>query len=62
MKVHLLITSLLLFTFGHLFGQEQEVLQVITKKITKTFPYSDGFEVNLEGTNAEVLVETWEKR
>lgn len=62
MKVHLLIISLLLFSFSQLLGQEEDVIQVITKKITKTFPYNDGFEVNLEGSNAEVLVETWEKK
>ncbi|MEM1328297.1 MAG: hypothetical protein AAGI23_20250 [Bacteroidota bacterium] len=41
---------------------DQQRLQVITKRITKTFPYSDGFEVNLEGENAEVLVESWGKK
>lgn len=37
-------------------------LQVITKRIVKSFPYSEGFEVNLEGENAEVLVESWDKK
>ncbi len=40
-------------------GQQEKTIHVITKRITKTFPYAKGFEVNLEGNNAEVFVETW---
>lgn len=62
MKIQISIFFLLLLSCSLLMGQEEEVLQVITKRITKTFPYSEGFEVNLEGENAEVLVESWEQQ
>ena len=39
----------------------QTILQVVTKKIEKSFPYKDGYEVNVEGEKAEIVVETWEK-
>lgn len=63
MRIYFLITALFFFCGSSLFGQDkEEVLQVITKRITKSFPYSEGFEVNLEGENAEVLVESWDKQ
>ncbi|MEL6719449.1 MAG: hypothetical protein AAFO82_09735 [Bacteroidota bacterium] len=63
MRIFFLITTIFLFGYSNVIGQEkEEVLQVITKRITKSFPYSEGFEVNLEGENAEVLVESWEKQ
>lgn len=40
----------------------QEVVQVVTKVIEKTFNYQDGYEVNVEGQKAEIFVETWDKR
>lgn len=45
----------------NLLAQEKETVHVITKHIHKTFPYATGFEVNLEGENAEVFVESWDK-
>lgn len=39
----------------------QQILQVVTKKIQKNFPYSVGYEVNVEGERAEMYVETWNK-
>jgi len=41
--------------------QAQVVVQVVTKKIERTFPYREGYQVNLEGDNAEVWVESWDK-
>lgn len=38
----------------------QTTLQVVSKKIEKTWPYVDGSEVNIEGEKAEIKVETWE--
>jgi hypothetical protein len=64
-KVVLIGLGLWMMTSWTLVGQDendQQRLQVITKRITKTFPYSEGFEVNLEGENAEVLVESWDKK
>ncbi len=41
--------------------QAQVVVQVVTKKIDRSFSYRDGYQVNLEGDNAEVWVESWDK-
>lgn len=41
--------------------QAQVKVQVITKKIEKSFPYRNGYEVNVEGEKAEVIVESWDK-
>lgn len=38
----------------------QVTVQVITKKIEKTFTYREGYEVNVEGEKAEVIVESWD--
>jgi hypothetical protein len=39
----------------------QVKVQLITKKIEKAFPYRSGYEVNVEGEKAEVIVESWDK-
>lgn len=36
-------------------------MQVVTKRIDKTFSYRDGYSLNIEGERAEVRVETWSK-
>jgi hypothetical protein len=36
-------------------------LHVITKRLEKTFPYRDKYELNIEGEKADVLIETWDK-
>lgn len=41
--------------------QAQVRVQVVTKKIERTFAYRPGYEVNLEGDNAEVYIESWDK-
>lgn len=41
--------------------QAQELVQVVTKTIEKTFRYQDGYELNVEGQKAEIFVETWDK-
>jgi len=38
----------------------QTPLQVVTKTIEKTLPYLPGYEVNIEGEKAEIIVETWQ--
>lgn len=52
-----------IFSFVFLFtlslGQAQTKLQVVKKNITRTWPYKEGFEVNIEGEKAEIVVETW---
>ncbi len=53
-----------LLLFGVLFASAasaQTTLQVVTKTIEKTFPYKNGYEVNIEGEKAEILIETWNK-
>jgi hypothetical protein len=39
----------------------QTTYQVITKKVERTFPYQDGYEVNIEGEKAEVVIKTWKR-
>lgn len=39
----------------------QSTLKVITKSIDKTLEYKKGYEVNIEGEKAEVVVQTWDK-
>jgi len=39
----------------------QKLYQIVTKKIEKTFNYRDGYEVNIEGEKADVVIETWER-
>ncbi|MCB0642010.1 MAG: hypothetical protein KDC44_10240, partial [Phaeodactylibacter sp.] len=34
--------------------------KVITEVVEKEFKYQPGFEVNIEGQNAEIVVETWD--
>lgn len=41
--------------------QAQVKVQIITKKIEKTFTYRTGYEVNVDGEKAEVIVESWDK-
>lgn len=36
-------------------------MQVVTKRIDKSFSYRDGYSLNIEGERAEVRVETWSK-
>lgn len=39
----------------------QNLLQVVTKTIEKTFPYKNGYELNIEGEKAEIMVQTWKR-
>lgn len=39
----------------------QTLHQAVTKRIEKTFSYRDGYEVNIEGEKAEVVIETWDR-
>lgn len=56
-------TGILLFfiSIWACYVQAQVQVQVITKKIEKSFPYRNGYEVNVEGEKAEVIVESWDK-
>lgn len=54
------ISILLLLAFSNSWGQ-QAVLQVVTKKIEKSFAYKQGYEVNIEGEKADVSIQTWDK-
>ncbi|MFN7115971.1 MAG: DUF4097 family beta strand repeat-containing protein [Saprospiraceae bacterium] len=59
MKYRIIILMLLNICVWTL--QAQVKVQVITKKIEKSFPYRNGYEVNVEGEKAEVIVESWDK-
>lgn len=56
-----IIKYALFFLFAGLFFNvsAQTKLQVVKKNISKTWPYKEGFEVNIEGEKAEIVVETW---
>lgn len=54
------LIAFLLFVFL-VKGQAQDNLQVVTKKIEKTFNYREGYEVNVEGEKAEIDIRTWKK-
>ena len=49
----ILITALA----GATFAQPGD-LQVVTKRIEKTFPYRPGFDLNIEGEKAEVIIQS----
>ncbi|MFT4760129.1 MAG: hypothetical protein ACI9XO_000934 [Paraglaciecola sp.] len=53
----MILSAIMLFANG-LLGQA--TLQVVSKKIEKSWPYVDGSEVNIEGEKAKIKVETWE--
>lgn len=57
--LRLLILLLLMACTWHLSAQVK--VQSITKKIEKSFTYRNGYEVNVEGEKAEVIVESWDK-
>ncbi len=64
MKYPIALIGLLLFlpcTLPNLMAQTIKV-QVITKKIEKSFQYREGYEVNIEGEKAEVNIQTWDKK
>lgn len=42
-------------------AQTLQVVQVVSKRVTKEFAYKEGFEVNIDGDKAEVYIETWEQ-
>ena len=45
----------------HLGFAQNGTMQVVTKRIDKTFSYRDGYSLNIEGERAEVRIETWSK-
>ncbi|WP_421798549.1 hypothetical protein [Haliscomenobacter sp.] len=45
----------------HLGFAQNGTMQVVTKRIDKTFSYREGYSLNIEGERAEVRVETWSK-
>jgi len=54
-----------LFVVGFLgfFGTlpAQTTLQVVKRTVEKTFAYKDGYELNIEGEKAQILVESWNR-
>lgn len=60
MKVNKPIFFALLPLMCVLAVRAQTPLQVVTKTIEQTLPYVPGYEVNIEGEKAEIIVETWQ--
>lgn len=50
----------LLLLSGPLHAQG-EPLHLITKRLEKSFTYQEGYELNIEGEKAEVIIETWDQ-
>ena len=44
---------------GSLLVAQPTTLQIVTKKVEKTFPYLQGTEVNIEGQKADIQIDTW---
>lgn len=49
-----------IFLIFSLSANAQQV-HVVTKKVEASYPYKDGYELNLEGEKAEIRVEAWDK-
>lgn len=60
MKLRIIILFLLLGLAWNI-TKAQVPVQVVTKTIEKTFTYRKGYEVNVEGEKAEVIVESWDR-
>lgn len=56
-----LASALAFAASGPLAAQAGKQLHVITKRLDKSFAFKTGYEVNIEGEKAEVVIETWEK-
>lgn len=56
----LLVTVLCICSFPALLAQVSS-LEVVTQTVEQTFAYKPGFEVNIEGEKAEIIVETWDR-
>lgn len=52
---------IVIFLLGKSLFAQTGVMQVVSKKIESSFHYQPGYEVNIEGHNAEILIETWDK-
>lgn len=51
----------LFFCLATLGFAQPTTFKVITEVVEKQFKYQPGFEVNIEGQNAEIVVETWDQ-
>ncbi|MCB0705046.1 MAG: DUF4097 family beta strand repeat protein [Saprospiraceae bacterium] len=60
MYTRITLTTLGFFLVSLLSAQTS--FQVVSKVIEEEFPYSPGYEVNIEGERAEILVDTWDKQ
>ncbi len=59
MKAFGYITIMSCFSF--FLAQGQVTMRVVTKTIEKSFHFKPGYEINIEGQNAEIVINTWEK-
>lgn len=60
MKMRILLSLGFLSILQWVVAQNNTV-QVVTKRIDKSFSYREGYDVNIDGERAEVRVETWKK-
>lgn len=58
----LFFVALSVWAFNGLVSAQTVEVHVVKKLIDKTFNYSEGYEVNIEGEKAEVFIETWDQK
>ena len=56
-----LFNIICLFVLPYILQAQHEKLHQVTKRLEKTFTYQAGYEVNIEGEKADVVIETWDK-
>ena len=56
-----LFNIICLFALPYILQAQHEKLHQVTKRLEKTFTYQAGYEVNIEGEKADVVIETWDK-
>lgn len=59
LNLFILFIGLILLPIGFAIGQSK--IQVVTKVITKTIPYTTGKNIKIVGEKAEISVQSWEK-
>jgi hypothetical protein len=56
-----LFTIICLFALPYISQAQHEQLHQVSKRLEKTFAYQPGYEVNIEGEKADVVIETWDR-
>ncbi len=60
-QLYLISSFCLIGSLIHLAKAQNTSLQVVTKSTVQVFEYKAGYEVNIEGQRAEIIVESWDQ-